>query len=163
PRGGDDPARRAHQDLADAHVARRWLSRNRSIRRQRTRRRVWRRSAGNYRAAARGRQTDGGGRISARPDARARRTAGMSAAAVAPALADAARVVSRVAAGRSLAEELDSAERTTTRAALLDLTHGTLRRFGRVQAIVRELSHRGTSDALLEALLWCALYALESG
>src|SRR4029079_17849340 len=26
-----------------------------------------------------------------------------------------------------------------------------------------ELSHRGTTDALLEALLWCALYALESG
>lgn len=87
----------------------------------------------------------------------------MSAAALAPALADAARVVSRIAAGRSLAEELDATERTTTRAALLDLTHGTLRRYGRVQAMVRELSHRGTADALLEALLWCALYALESG
>jgi 16S rRNA (cytosine967-C5)-methyltransferase len=87
----------------------------------------------------------------------------MSAAALAPALADAARVVSRIAAGRSLAEELDFAQRTTTRAALLDLTHGTLRRYGRVQAMVRELSHRGTTDALLEALLWCALYALESG
>ena len=87
----------------------------------------------------------------------------MSAAALAPALADAARVVSRVAAGRSLADELDGVDAATPRAALLDLTHGTLRRFGRVQAIVRELSHRGTSDALVEALLWCALYALESG
>jgi 16S rRNA (cytosine967-C5)-methyltransferase len=87
----------------------------------------------------------------------------MSAAALAPALAEAARVVSRVAAGRSLADELDAGERSTSRAALLDLTHGTLRRYGRVQAMVRELSHRGTTDAQLEALLWCALYALESG
>jgi 16S rRNA (cytosine967-C5)-methyltransferase len=87
----------------------------------------------------------------------------MSAAALAPALADAARVVSRVAAGRSLADELDGVAATTPRAALLDLTHGTLRRFGRVQALVRELSHRGAPDALVEALLWCALYALESG
>ncbi|MEA3191984.1 MAG: rRNA (cytosine967-C5)-methyltransferase [Betaproteobacteria bacterium] len=87
----------------------------------------------------------------------------MSIAALAPALADAARVVSRVAAGRSLAQELDGAGRTTTRAALLDLTHGTLRRFGWVQAIVRELSHRDKTDAQVESLLWCALYALESG
>ena len=87
----------------------------------------------------------------------------MSVAALAPALADAARVVSRVAAGRSLADELDGTGRSTPRAALLDLTHGTLRRFGRVQAIVRELSHRGKPDSLVEALLWCALYALESG
>jgi 16S rRNA (cytosine967-C5)-methyltransferase len=87
----------------------------------------------------------------------------MSIAALAPALADAARVVSRVAAGRSLADELDGTDRSTTRAALLDLTHGTLRRFGRVQAVVRELSHRGKADELVEPLLWCALYALESG
>ena len=87
----------------------------------------------------------------------------MSIAALAPALADAARVVSKVAAGRSLAEELEATSLTTTRAALLDLTHGTLRRFGRVQAIVRELSHREKTDALVEPLLWCALYALESG
>jgi len=87
----------------------------------------------------------------------------MSLAALAPALADAARVVSRVAAGRSLADELDAPDRSTTRAALLDLTHGTLRRYGRVQAMVRELSHRGTTDAQVAALLWCALYALESG
>ena len=87
----------------------------------------------------------------------------MSIAALAPALADAARVVSRVAAGKSLADELEGGDRSTTRAALLDLTHGTLRRFGRVQAIVRELSHRDKTDELVEPLLWCALYALESG
>ena len=87
----------------------------------------------------------------------------MSIAALAPALADAARVVGRVAAGKSLVEALDGGDRATTRAALLDLTHGTLRRFGRVQAVVRELSHRGKSDELVEPLLWCALYALESG
>ena len=87
----------------------------------------------------------------------------MSIAALAPALADAARVVARVAAGKSLAEELDGGDRSTSRAALLDLTHGTLRRFGRVQAVVRELSHRGKSDELVEPLLWCALYALDSG
>jgi 16S rRNA (cytosine967-C5)-methyltransferase len=87
----------------------------------------------------------------------------MTAAALAPALADAARVVGRVAGGRSLADELEGSERSTSRAALLDLTHGTLRRFGWVQAMVRELSHRGKADALIEPLLWCALYALESG
>jgi 16S rRNA (cytosine967-C5)-methyltransferase len=48
------------------------------------------------------------------------------------------------------------------RAALLDLTHGTLRRYGRVQAIVAALSRRGRPDAVVEALLWCALYALDS-
>jgi 16S rRNA (cytosine967-C5)-methyltransferase len=87
----------------------------------------------------------------------------MSIAALAPALADAARVVSRVAAGKSLANEFTGGDRSTTRAALLDLTHGTLRRFGWVQAVVRELSHRGKADDLVEPLLWCALYALESG
>lgn len=75
-------------------------------------------------------------------------------------------MVARVAAGRSLAEEIGRssvAEGETPRAALIDLTHGTLRRYGRVQSIVRELSHRGHSDAAIEALLWCAIYALESG
>jgi 16S rRNA (cytosine967-C5)-methyltransferase len=90
----------------------------------------------------------------------------MSAIALAPALAEAARVVARVAAGRSLADELggaDGEERRAMRGALIDLTHGTLRRFGRMQATVRALSHRGKSDPVLEPLLWCALYALESG
>jgi len=75
--------------------------------------------------------------------------------ALAPALRDAARLVARVGAGESLRE--------TRRAALLDLTHGTLRRYGRVQAIVSALSSSDRADALVEALLWCSLYALESG
>jgi len=86
--------------------------------------------------------------------------------ALAPALRDAARMVSRVAAGRSLADELGRAAEEgmeTARAALLDLTHGTLRRYGRVQAIVAALSRHGQPDALVQALLWCSLYALESG
>jgi 16S rRNA (cytosine967-C5)-methyltransferase len=74
-------------------------------------------------------------------------------------------MVARVAQGKSLAEELsrppgDGTE--TSRAALIDLTHGCLRRYGRLQFIVRSLSHRPGNDALVEALLWCALYALES-
>ena len=77
-------------------------------------------------------------------------------AALAGELRDAARTVARVAAGRSLSGE-------APRAAQLDLTHGTLRRYGRVQALVRELSRRGRPDPLLEALLWCSLYALDSG
>ena len=48
------------------------------------------------------------------------------------------------------------------RSALIDLTHGTLRRYGRLQWFVRELSNRGRGDGLVEALIWCALYALES-
>ena len=86
--------------------------------------------------------------------------------ALAAALRDAAPMVERVAAGVSLAAEFDRiAEEglSTPRGALIDLTHGTLRRYGRVQAIVRQLSRRERGDALVEALLWCSLYALESG
>ena len=85
--------------------------------------------------------------------------------ALAAALRDAAPMVERVAAGVSLAAEFDRIAEglTTPRGALIDLTHGTLRRYGRVQAIVRQLSRRERGDALVEALLWCSLYALESG
>jgi 16S rRNA (cytosine967-C5)-methyltransferase len=86
--------------------------------------------------------------------------------ALATALRDAAVMVSRVAAGASLATQFerfaDEGE-ATPRAALIDLTHGTLRRYGRVQGIVRQLSRRSRGDPLTEALLWCSLYALESG
>jgi len=75
-------------------------------------------------------------------------------------LADAARVVARVAAGASLADELEGVRES--RAALIDLTHGCLRRYGRVQAIVAALARRGRPDALVEALLWCCLYAFDS-
>jgi len=90
----------------------------------------------------------------------------VSAHALAGALVDAAQMVARVAGGASLAGEFERiAEEgsATPRAALLDLTHGTLRRYGRVQKIVSELSRRESSDPLLDALLWCSLYALESG
>jgi 16S rRNA (cytosine967-C5)-methyltransferase len=91
-----------------------------------------------------------------------------AAPGLAQALCAAARLVARVAAGGSLTTELarvaeDGAAAGRQRAALIDLTHGTLRRYGRVQAIVRDLSRRQQGDALVEALLWCGLYALESG
>ena len=81
-------------------------------------------------------------------------------AALAPALAAAARATARVAAGRSLGEP---AEQGAARGAVLDLCLGTLRRYGRVQALVRSLSHKGEGALQVQALLWCALYALESG
>ncbi|HEY8067533.1 MAG TPA: 16S rRNA (cytosine(967)-C(5))-methyltransferase RsmB [Burkholderiales bacterium] len=88
-------------------------------------------------------------------------------APLAEALAAAAARVARVAAGRSLSAELERTERDPSdgaRAALADLCYGTLRRYGRSQAIVAALSRRaGTTDPLVEALLWCAFYALESG
>lgn len=89
-----------------------------------------------------------------------------ASSALAPALRDAARLVSRVAGGHSLSEQfaqLAEARGSAARAALLDLTHGTLRCYGRVQAIVAELSQRGPPDPALQALLWCSLYALDSG
>jgi 16S rRNA (cytosine967-C5)-methyltransferase len=91
-------------------------------------------------------------------------------APLAEALASAAALVARVAAGRSLSAELqrvaeEGAESTSAeRGALADLCYGTLRRYGRSQGIVAALSRRaGASDPLVEALLWCAFYALESG
>jgi len=88
-----------------------------------------------------------------------------AAAALAPALRDAARMVARVASGRSLADQFSRGAETgeSPRAALLDLTHGTLRRYGLVQGIVAALSRRGLPDPLVQGLLWCALYALQSG
>ncbi len=78
-------------------------------------------------------------------------------------LQESAKLVAAVASGRSLAEEFPrAAGESSRRAALLDLVHGTLRRYGRVQAIVRALSHRGHADVLVQALLWCSLYALDS-
>lgn len=87
-------------------------------------------------------------------------------APLAESLAAAARLVARVAGGRSLSAEFERhAERQalTARAALADLCYGTLRRFGRVQAIVAEVSRRRrNTDPLIDALLWCALQALDS-
>jgi 16S rRNA (cytosine967-C5)-methyltransferase len=74
-------------------------------------------------------------------------------------LRDAARLVARVAGGGSLAERGGA----TARGALLDLTHGTLRRYGRGPALVKALSRRAAPDPLVQALLWCSFYALDSG
>jgi 16S rRNA (cytosine967-C5)-methyltransferase len=82
------------------------------------------------------------------------------AADLAPALAEAARVVAGVAEGRSLDDALEPG---AGREALTDLCYGTLRRYGRVQALGRALSHRGNAPTRVQALLWCALYAIERG
>lgn len=87
-------------------------------------------------------------------------------AELAPALAEAARTVASVAAGRSLSEAMQRrAEQAddSLRAAQADLCYGTLRAYGRVQAIVEALSRKGAGEPRLQALLWCALYALDSG
>jgi 16S rRNA (cytosine967-C5)-methyltransferase len=91
--------------------------------------------------------------------------AAIALAPLAEALAAAAALVARVAAGRSLSAELERPERDPgSRAAQADLCYGTLRRYGRSQAIVAALSRRAsTTDRLVEALLWCSFYALESG
>ena len=83
-------------------------------------------------------------------------------ASLAEELAAAARIVARVATGASLADQ-QAQFSGESRAALIDLTHGTLRRYGRMQAIVAVLASRGRPQPLVEALLWCAVYALESG
>ena len=85
--------------------------------------------------------------------------------ALADALGEAARVIAGVAGGRSLTAELERAaeEGDVPRAALIDLTHGTLRCYGRVQALERCLAKRGGTDPVVSALLWCSFYALDSG
>jgi 16S rRNA (cytosine967-C5)-methyltransferase len=87
-------------------------------------------------------------------------------AELAPALAAAARTVASVAAGRSLSDAMErraAHAADSMRGAQADLCYGTLRSYGRVQAIVEALSRKGAGEPRLQALLWCALYALESG
>jgi 16S rRNA (cytosine967-C5)-methyltransferase len=85
-----------------------------------------------------------------------------ASAALAPALRDAARTVARVAAGKSLSEAFEEGS-DSSRAAVIDLTHGTLRAYGRVHARVKALSKKGEPQPQVQALLWCALHALDSG
>ncbi len=83
---------------------------------------------------------------------------------LAAALGKSAKIVAAVAAGRSASDErAEAPDEAGLRAAVLDLTQGTLRRYGRVQAIVALLSSRGAALQPLQALLWCALYAFDSG
>jgi 16S rRNA (cytosine967-C5)-methyltransferase len=88
-------------------------------------------------------------------------------APLADAFCAAAPIVARVAAGRSLSAGFERSEATVpvaARPAVADLCYGTLRRYGRSQAIVAALSRKSAvTDPVVEALLWCALYALESG
>lgn len=86
--------------------------------------------------------------------------------ALAQALRDAAHTIVKVRNGRSLSDEINRPPQSaleTPRSMLIDLCHGTLRRYGWLQAVVRALSTRRHNDHVVEALLWCALYALESG
>jgi 16S rRNA (cytosine967-C5)-methyltransferase len=88
-----------------------------------------------------------------------------SSAALAPALREAAQLVSDVARGTSLAGEFERVEARLSgaeRGALMDVTLGTLRRYGRVQRVARTLWRHRPNDAQVEALIWCSLYALES-
>ena len=79
-------------------------------------------------------------------------------------LRDAALRVVGVSEGRSLAIEAMSSQAGfhALRGALLDVTHGTLRQYGRGAGIVKLLSGRPAGQPV-EALLWCAVYALDSG
>jgi len=93
------------------------------------------------------------------------RAPALNAPPLAELLCEATRLVAAVAAGRSLVGELERAaeEGELPRAALIDLTHGTLRRYGRVQALEQQLETRGGTDPTVSALLWCSFYALDSG
>jgi 16S rRNA (cytosine967-C5)-methyltransferase len=82
------------------------------------------------------------------------------------ALREAAELVARVAAGRSFSVELGrraDGHAPAARPAVLDLCYGTLRGYGRVQAIVAALSRRRRPDPEIEPLLWCSIYAIQSG
>jgi 16S rRNA (cytosine967-C5)-methyltransferase len=75
-------------------------------------------------------------------------------------LADASRLIARVAGGESLA-----ALRATVplRPAVLELVYGTLRDYAVGDLLVEALAHRPPPDALVRALLAVALRALRSG
>ena len=79
----------------------------------------------------------------------------------------ASEAVAAVLGGRSLTPTLDlvvsrHAELAPAdRAALWDLTHGTLRHLGLLRAILRQVLHRSVKERGLEALLAVSLYQLE--
>ena len=71
-------------------------------------------------------------------------------------------VVAQVAAGHSLAAHpVGEGDDPAMRGAVIDMVYGTLRRYGRGDAQVDALAHRGTPDPAVRALLLCALYAIE--
>ena len=79
----------------------------------------------------------------------------------------ATEAVAAVLSGRSLTSTLESAVARhaelapAQRAALWDLTHGTLRNLGLLRAILRQVLRRPVKEQALEALLAVALYQLE--
>lgn len=99
--------------------------------------------------------------VSGSPDPGALERSGSPLAEV---LRDAALRVAGVSEGRSLSTEVMAGRvgYHALRGALLDVTHGTLRQYGRGAGIVKLLSSRRAGQPV-EALLWCALYALDSG
>lgn len=80
--------------------------------------------------------------------------------------ARASRIVAGVAGGSSLAAWPAGSgfgESGRMRGAVMDMVYGTLRRYGRGDALVDMLAHRGTPDKAIRALLLCALNAIETG
>jgi 16S rRNA (cytosine967-C5)-methyltransferase len=78
--------------------------------------------------------------------------------------AAAAPVVGRVLVGSSLASQPAGFGLTgPPRGATVDMVFGTLRRYGRGDAILARLAHKGLPDPQIRALLLCALHAIESG
>ena len=68
-----------------------------------------------------------------------------------------------MAAGQSLAAHPTAyGDGAPMRGATMDMVFGTLRRYGRGDALVGALAHRGAPDPMIRALLLCALYAIES-
>ena len=88
----------------------------------------------------------------------------MKAPELSAVFAGAAPLVARVAGGESLAA-LPAAfgADAPMRGAVMDMVYGTLRRYGRGDALLNALAHRGVPDPQVRALLLCALYAIESG
>jgi len=75
-------------------------------------------------------------------------------------LAEASRIVARVAAGESLAAVRSGGP---LRPAVLDLVYGTLRDFGRGDLLIDALAERARPDPAVRALLLVALRALRAG
>lgn len=87
-----------------------------------------------------------------------------TAPALSAVFAGASRIVARVAAGESLAARPGAfGTDGPMRGATQDMVFGTLRRYGRGDALLNALAHRGIPDPSVRALLLCALYAIESG
>ena len=88
----------------------------------------------------------------------------MKAPELSAVFAAASQLVSRVDAGESLAT-LPAAfgGDGPMRGATMDMVYGTLRRYGRGDALLGALAHRGVPDTQIRALMLCALYAIESG